>query len=132
VLLSLIAGVGRTALAMARRADLPRPLAAVHDRWKTPWIAELTVAAVVIAVVTLADVRGAIGFSSLTVLTYYAITNLSAWTLGGPWLARLVAGAGLVGCVLLAVTLPVSSVIAGTGVLVMGAIAYAISKGGKR
>jgi APA family basic amino acid/polyamine antiporter len=132
VLLSLIAGVGRTALAMARRADLPRPLAAVHDRWKTPWIAELTVAAVVIAVVTLADARGAIGFSSLTVLTYYAITNLSAWTLGGPWLARLVAGAGLVGCVLLAVTLPVSSVIAGTGVLVMGAIAYAISKGGKR
>ncbi len=126
VLLSLVAGVGRTVLAMARRADLPRPLAAVHEHWKTPWIAELTVAVIVIAVVLAADIRAAIGFSSLTVLVYYAITNLAAWTLGGPWVPRLVAGAGLLGCVLLAVTLPLSSVFAGTAVLAAGAIAYAL------
>lgn len=121
VLLSLIAGVGRTALAMARRRDLPHVLATVHHVWRTPWIAELAVAVIVIAVVSLADVRHAIGFSSLTVLTYYAITNLSAWTLGG---RRIVAGLGLVGCIVLAVTLPVASVLTGVGVLVLGALAY--------
>lgn len=126
VLLSLLAGVSRTTLAMARRRDLPSPLAGVHARWQTPWIAELVLAAIVIAVVCLADVRGAIGFSSLTVLTYYAITNLSAWTLGGPWYLRAVAAAGLIGCVLLAVTLPLASVLAGLAVLLIGCAAYGL------
>jgi APA family basic amino acid/polyamine antiporter len=132
VLLSLLAGVGRTALAMARRRDLPHPLAAVHEHWRTPWIAELVLAALVIAVVVLADVRGAIGFSSLTVLTYYAITNLSAWTLGGPWHLKTVAALGLVGCVLLAVTLPLASVIAGVVVLLAGCAVYAFKSKGPR
>lgn len=126
VLLSLLAGVGRTALAMARRRDLPAPLAGVHARWRTPWIAELVLAAVVIAVVSLADIRNAIGFSSLTVLTYYAVTNLSAWTLGGAWHLRAVAAVGLAGCLLLAATLPLPSVLAGLAVLLAGCAAYAV------
>jgi basic amino acid/polyamine antiporter, APA family len=128
VLLSLLAGVGRTALAMARRRDLPGPLAAVHGAWRTPWIAELVLAAIVITVVVLADVRGAIGFSSLTVLTYYAIANLSAWTLGGPWYLQAVAALGVAGCVLLAVTLPLSSVLAGVAVLLAGVVAYTVRR----
>src|SRR5581483_6598745 len=102
--------------------DLPNVLANVHESWRTPWIAELAVAAIVIGVVSLADVRHAIGFSSLTVLTYYAITNLSAWTLG----SRVVAGLGFLGCVALAVTLPRSSVLSGAAVLVVGAAGYLI------
>ncbi|WP_117209694.1 APC family permease [Allorhizocola rhizosphaerae] len=128
VLLSLLAGVGRTTLAMARRADLPRVLDRVHPQWRTPWIAELVLAAVVIAVVLLADIRGAIGFSSLTVLTYYAITNLSAWTLGGRWWLKAVAALGFAGCVLLAVTLPPGSVIAGVAVLAVGCLTYAVTR----
>ncbi|GIH11477.1 putative transporter [Rhizocola hellebori] len=125
VLLSLIAGIGRTTLAMGRRADLPSKLASVHPKWRTPWLAELTVAAVVIAVVSLADVRHAIGFSSVTVLMYYAITNLSALTLNGGWIAKIVAAVGLVGCVLLAVSLPVATALTGAAVLALGALAYA-------
>ncbi|HZM81851.1 MAG TPA: APC family permease [Candidatus Limnocylindrales bacterium] len=128
VLLSLLAGVSRTTLAMARRRDLPAPLAGVHAHWQTPWVAELVLAAVVITVVSLADVRAAIGFSSLTVLTYYAITNLSAWTLGGPWYLRAVAAIGLLGCVLLAVTLPLGSVLAGLAVLLIGCAVYAVNR----
>lgn len=122
VLLSLVAGVGRTSLAMARRHDLPHVLARVHPAWRTPWLAEIAVAVIVIAVVSLADVRHAIGFSSLTVLTYYAIANLSAWTLG----SRVVAGLGLIGCVVLAVTLPIASVVAGVAVLLAGVAVYVI------
>ncbi|MFI2646859.1 APC family permease [Micromonospora fulviviridis] len=130
VLLSLLAGVGRTTLAMARRRDLPGALAAVHPRYRVPHRAELAVAAVVIVVVSLVDVRGAIGFSSCTVLVYYAIANASALTLGRDpdrkLPVQLLAALGLVGCLLLAVNLPVASVLTGFGVLALGAAGYAL------
>ncbi|WP_431909426.1 APC family permease [Micromonospora carbonacea] len=130
VLLSLVAGVGRTLLAMARRRDVPAGLAAVHPVRRVPHRAELAVAAVVTAVVLVGDVRGAIGFSSCTVLVYYAVTNASALTLGrdpGRRLpVRLLAVLGLVGCVALAVSLPLASVLAGFGVLALGTAWYAL------
>ncbi|MEU0154277.1 APC family permease [Micromonospora fulviviridis] len=130
VLLSLLAGVGRTTLAMARRRDLPGALAAVHPRYRVPHRAELAVAAVVIVVVSLVDVRGAIGFSSCTVLVYYAIANASALTLGRDpdrkLPVQLLAALGLVGCLLLAVNLPIASVLTGFGVLALGAAGYAL------
>ncbi|GIJ07449.1 APC family permease [Micromonospora andamanensis] len=130
VLLSLLAGVGRTTLAMARRRDLPAGLAAVHPVHQVPHRAELAVAAVVILVVVLGDVRGAIGFSACTVLVYYAITNAAALTLGREPERKLpvqaLAVAGLLGCVLLAVNLPLASVLAGFGVLALGAAGYAV------
>lgn len=125
VLLSLVAGVGRTTLAMARRRDLPGALAAVHKVHQVPHRAELAVAAVVIVVVLLGDVRDAIGFSSCTVLVYYAITNAAALTLGRDpdrrLPVRVLAVLGLTGCLLLAVNLPLSSVLAGFGMLALGA-----------
>ncbi|MEV0806968.1 APC family permease [Micromonospora sp. NPDC050200] len=130
VLLSLVAGVGRTLLAMARRRDVPGALAAVHPVHRVPHRAELAVAAVVIVVVALGDVRGAIGFSSCTVLVYYAIANASALTLGRDPARKLpvqaLAVAGLVGCLVLAVSLPPASALAGFGVLALGAAWYAV------
>ncbi|NLU77295.1 amino acid permease [Micromonospora sp. HNM0581] len=130
VLLSLLAGVGRTTLAMARHRDLPAGLAAVHPRHRVPHRAELAVAAVVIVVVLLSDVRAAIGFSACTVLVYYAITNTAALTLGREPERKLpvqaVAVAGLVGCLLLAVNLPLTSVLAGFSVLALGGAWYAL------
>ena len=46
-LLALIAGIGRTTLAMAREGDLPRWLAAVHPRFRVPHRAEVVLAVVV-------------------------------------------------------------------------------------
>lgn len=132
VLLSLLAGVGRTLLAMARRRDVPGALAAVHARYRVPHRAELAVAAVVIVVVLLGDVRQAIGFSSCTVLVYYAITNAAALTLGRDPGRKLpvqaLAVLGLAGCLLLAVNLPLTSVVAGFGVLAVGAAWYALRR----
>jgi APA family basic amino acid/polyamine antiporter len=121
VLLSLLAGVGRTVLAMARDGELPRPLAAVHARHRVPHRAELLVGGLVVVTVLAADVRGAIGFSSLGVLVYYAVANASAYTLRRS--LRPVAAVGLVGCLTLAATLPATSVVAGVAVLAVGLVA---------
>ncbi|OLB81107.1 MAG: transporter [Actinobacteria bacterium 13_2_20CM_2_71_6] len=130
VLLALIAGVGRTTLAMARRRDLPGFLDAVHPRSRVPHRAELVVAVAVVILVSLGDLRGAIGFSSITVLVYYAIANASALTLGREPGRRLpvqaLAGTGLVGCVVLVLTLPWRSTVAGLAVLGLGAAGYGV------
>lgn len=128
VLLSLLAGVSRTIFAMARSGDLPSGLGAVHPRYRTPHRAELAVAGVVVAVVLLVDLRGAIGFSSFAVLVYYGLANASAWTQPREqrrW-PRVVQIVGLLGCTVLAFTLPLASVLAGLGVLATGAAIWAV------
>jgi APA family basic amino acid/polyamine antiporter len=130
VLLSLIVGVSRTAFAMASNRDLPHGLAAVHPRFRVPHRAELVVGAIVAAVAAVADIRAAIGFSSFAVLTYYAIANAAAWTLGEHerrW-PRALAGFGILGCLALALTLPLPSVLGGAGVLALGAGVYAFRR----
>src|SRR6185503_6676410 len=81
-MLSLILGVSRTALAMARDRHLPHALASVHPRFGGPHRAEVAVGAVVAVIAAIADVRTAIGFSAFAVLVYYAIANAAAMTLG--------------------------------------------------
>ncbi|MFF1480516.1 APC family permease [Streptomyces sp. NPDC058301] len=125
-LLALVLGVSRTVLAMARDGHLPGTLAAVHPRFRVPHRAEVAVGSVVAVLAATADVRGAIGFSSFGVLVYYAIANASAWTLGPGRGGRLLAACGLAGCLLLAFALPPSSVMAGSAVLAVGAVAYAV------
>ncbi len=119
-LLSLILGVSRTTLAMARDRHLPHALAAVHPRFASPHRAELAVGAVVAILAAVADVRGAIGFSAFAVLVYYAIANAAALTLQ----RKAIPALGLVGCVLLAVALPLTSVLVGAGVVLIGALGY--------
>jgi len=125
VLLSLLAGIGRTALAMARRGDLPGFLAAVHPVRQVPHRAELAVGVVVAGLVAVADLRGVIGFSSFAVLGYYAVANASAWTLGGRW-RRTVAGAGLVGCLVVGFSLPWRSLALGAALLAVGAVVHLV------
>ena len=123
-LLSLVLGVSRTTLAMARDGHLPAGLAAVHPKYGVPYRAEVAVGVVVAALAAVADVRGVIGFSSFAVLLYYAIANASAWTLGG----RLIPAAGLAGCVVLAFALPPTAVLTGVAVLAVGAAIYAVRR----
>jgi APA family basic amino acid/polyamine antiporter len=134
VLLSLLAGVSRTALAMARDRELPGWLAAVHPRHHVPHRAELVLGGLVALTVAVLDLRTAIGFSGLGVLVYYAIANASAWTLGParPAGTRPLAAAGLAGCLVLAVTLPAGSVLAGVGVLAGGLALRALVRRSRR
>lgn len=120
-LLALIAGIGRTTLAMARTGDLPRVLAAVHPQWRVPRRAEFALGAIVIVVVALADLRGAIAFSSFGVLLYYFVANAAAWRQQRPARRRprWVQGTGMAGCAALSLTLPLPGVTAGC--LIVGA-----------
>lgn len=127
-LLSLILGVSRTTLAMARDRHFPAPLAAVHPRFAVPHRAEVAVGVVVAAIAAVADVRAAIGFSSFAVLLYYGVANASAWTLEESPVRRAVPAVGLAGCLLLAVFLPLSSVLAGVAVVAAGAGIYAVRR----
>jgi len=123
-LLALIAGIGRTTLAMAREADLPRWLSAVHPRFATPHRAEVVLAAVVVLIVLLVDLRGAIGFSSFGVLLYYFVANLAAFTQTTDTrrYPRALQVLGAFGCVVLAFTLPLPSVLIGAGVVLVGCV----------
>lgn len=127
-LLALLLGVSRTTLAMARDRHLPGVLSAVHPRFQVPHRAELVVGVVVAVLAATVDVRGAIGFSSFGVLAYYAVANASAWTLNPAPTARVLPALGLLGCVVLAFSLPVLSAVVGAGVLAVGVIAYGVRR----
>jgi APA family basic amino acid/polyamine antiporter len=131
-LLALIAGVGRTSLAMARNGDLPRFLDSVHPRYRVPDRAELAVGLAVAVVVAATGLRNAIAFSSFGVLLYYAIANASAYTQGAGqrrW-PRALNVIGCIGCVVLVAALPLSAIAVGSVVLAVGLAGRALVTGG--
>ena len=127
-LLALIAGLGRTSLAMARHGDLPHWLADVHPRFAVPHHAELAIGAVVAVLVLTTDLRGAIGFSSFGVLVYYAVANASAFTQHQEFRRwpRALNVVGCVACLVLVAALPLSAVGAGVLVFAVGLAGRAV------
>ncbi|MGP7959928.1 APC family permease [Sanguibacter sp. A247] len=130
-LLALLAGVGRTTLAMARDGELPRGLAHIHAGRQTPARATLLVGAVIAVLVCTTDLRGALGASSAGVLLYYAIANAAAWTqpaaerLAPRWVAAL----GLLGCLALVASLPRSALVVASAVLALGLLGRVVARG---
>ncbi|MFM8482930.1 MAG: APC family permease, partial [Actinomycetota bacterium] len=128
-LLNLIPGVARTALAMARRRDLPRALARLTPGRPKPVRAELTVATAAVVVILAFDLRSAIGISGVGVLTYYAITNWSALTLPSTVRQRALGVIGLIGCSVLVMYLPGWAVLTGIAVLLTGCAGRLATRG---
>jgi len=106
VLLNLLLGLSRVVLAMARRGDAPAAMAGM--RGNQPAAAILAVALGIAGLCLIGDVRVAWTFSAVSVLIYYAVTNLAALRL--PRAQRLfprwVSWAGLAGCLGLAAFIP--------------------------
>lgn len=116
-LLALLAGISRTSSAMARDGELPRILALRNKRFNSPWVSQLLIAFIGIAMVSTGDVVWTIGISSFCVLIYYAIGNLAALRLGGSSLARALAIAGFLMCLVIAFMAPLVSVLVSVAVL---------------
>jgi len=124
VLLNLILGISRVALAMGRRGDLPGAFAGIDRSGSTPTVAVIGAGALVTALALSGDVGLTWSFSAFTVLVYYAITNLAALRL--PAACRLyprwipVLGTG--SCLFLACWVDDSIWVAGLGVIGAGLI----------
>ena len=117
-LLTVLIGLSRMELAMARRGELPPALAVVGARG-TPWRADLAGGLVVIVIAVLAGPAAAIAVSACSVLVYYAVINLSALRLplGQRNWPGWTAGLGVVGSLVLALLLPFTQVAITAGVL---------------
>lgn len=128
VLLNLVLGLSRVVLAMARRNHLPTGLARIDDG--SPNRAVLVVGGFVLLLVLIGDVRTTWGLSAVTVLLYYAITNLSALRLPSVdrrfW--RWLPWAGLTACVGLAFFVDPLSWLAGAGIVAMGIALSSLSR----
>lgn len=128
-LLSLLAGVSRTAATMAVDGELPGALK-VRNRHGAPWLAESFIAVAAVTLVQLEDLLWVIGFSSFSVLIYYAIGHLSSlrqpnserivprWF---PWL-------GLILCVGLVSSIPGPAIPVSISILLAGLVAREIVK----
>jgi len=122
VLLNLVLGLSRVALAMGRQGDLPHRLANVKASTGSPRPAVIATGVVILLLVLLGDVGTTWSFAAFTVLVYYGVTNLAALRM--PPDARLyprwVAVVGLFGCVFLAFQVEPRVWGAGLGILAIG------------
>ena len=95
-LVSLIAGVSRTAFAMAIHHHAPVSLMRLSHG--IPQRAQLIVAAGICVMTVIGGISFGIGLAATSILTYYSIAHIAAWKAGK---GRLIPALGLLGCVLL-------------------------------
>lgn len=129
VLLNLLLGLSRVLLAMGRRGDMPRATARLDAGRTTPWVAVLVIAIIITGLVILDDITTAWSLSAVTVLLYYATTNLAALQLRGAdkRFPRFIAAFGLVGCVGLAFTIDPPILVAGLLTLGAGLVWFVVA-----
>ncbi len=123
-ILALLAGVSRTAAEMSSDRELPKFFEA-RNRFGSPWVAEVVIAVGASALVFVGDLSSVIGFSSFSVLFYYAVAHLSA--LGQPLehrlLPKVLPVVGLILCLLLAFSVPGPAVAVSTLILLVAVVA---------
>ncbi|MCC5850404.1 MAG: amino acid permease [Verrucomicrobia bacterium] len=129
VLLNLILGLSRVALAMGRRGDLPSAFSKIDRKGSTPTIAVIGVGCLVTGLAVLGDVKLTWSFSAFTVLVYYAITNLAALRLQGAqrlyprWISML----GIAACLFLAFWVDPGVWMTGLGLIAAGLLWHRFS-----
>jgi APA family basic amino acid/polyamine antiporter len=129
-LVALMAGIGRTAMAMARAGDLPRILGRTSPTTGVPKVAEAVAGAAAIALAWWANLGYALAMSSVSVLTYYAIANAAAFAARGRArgfaVPRSVSAVGLALCLALALSLDRGAILASVGVGALAVVARAV------
>ena len=107
VLLALIPGISRVAVAMSRDKYLPIGLSKIHKKYNSAYIADVSITFIVILGILTVDVIEAIKLSSFFILLYYSLTNLSVIKLekSQRLYSIFIPYFGLLGCLLLASSL---------------------------
>ncbi|MBV6622020.1 MAG: amino acid permease [Rivularia sp. (in: Bacteria)] len=130
VLLNLILGLSRVLLAMGRRRDAPRIFARLNDSGTTPTPAVIAVCAIISVLVLIGNVKTTWSFSAFTVLIYYSVTNLAAFSLPseGRLYPKWVSLLGLSACVFLAFWVEPFIWQVGLALIIAGLIWHAVAK----
>ncbi len=113
VILMELWGLSRLAFAMSRRGDLPAALQQLAPG-NVPRNAVLATGVAILLLSATVDLRPVLEASSLALLLYYAFMNLAALRLDPRQrlYPPIVSVAGLVACLLLAITLPWTTLLA--------------------
>jgi APA family basic amino acid/polyamine antiporter len=119
--LSDLLGVSRVAFAMGREADLPQSVAQLGAQ-QNPWRSVVFVGIIALLVAAFAPFGVAVAVSSFGTLLYYTVTNLSALRLPRQHqrFPRMLAVAGLIGCLGLALALIPQDIGIGLAILLTG------------
>ena len=122
VLLSQILGISRMMLAMGRRNDLPPFFQAIHRKYKVPHIGILVTGAIILLLTIIGNFDFVVRAASFTILLYYSITNIAALKqpINEQIYGKAIPVLGLIGCVLMSVSLPLNVIITGVGLLLVG------------
>ena len=112
-LLSLLAGISRTAEAMAKDRELPRFIGLRSKRFNSPWVADLVILGIATALLVSGEITWTIGISSFAVLVYYAIANFAAFRQLSPKqpVARFLALIGAALCLAVGFFVPFESLV---------------------
>jgi len=127
VLLNLLLGLSRVLLSMARRSDMPTQFQTIHPSNGSPTKAVWGSFAIIAILLSTGSVQFTWSFSAVTVLIYYAITNLAALRLRGDerrfpaWISL----AGLAGCLFLTLWVKAAIWLPAAGVLLAGWVWHA-------
>ena len=127
VLLNLLLGLSRVLLSMARRSDMPTQFQTIHPSSGSPTKAVWGSFAIIAILLSTGSVQFTWSFSAVTVLIYYAITNLAALRLRGDerrfpaWISL----AGLAGCLFLTLWVEAAIWIPAAGVVLSGWVWHA-------
>jgi len=127
VLLNLLLGLSRVLLSMARRSDMPTQFQTIHPSNGSPTKAVWGSFAIIAILLSTGSVQFTWSFSAVTVLIYYAITNLAALRLRGDerrfpaWISLT----GLAGCLFLTLWVKAAIWLPAAGVLLAGWVWHA-------
>ncbi len=134
VLLSQILGISRVMLAMGRRKDLPSLFMAIHTRYQVPHFGIIITGAIILLLTYLGSFEFILRSAAFTILLYYSITNLAA--LKQPEKEQIYGRAipvlGLLGCLAMSFSVPLSVILSGFGLLSFGLILHFVMKGGSK
>lgn len=122
VLLSQILGISRMMLAMGRRHDLPPFFQNIHRNYRVPHLGVIITGSIILLLTIFGTFEFIVRAATFTILLYYSITNISA--LRQPKSEQiygsLIPVLGLMGCLIMSVSLPLNVIVSGMGLLVTG------------
>jgi APA family basic amino acid/polyamine antiporter len=133
VLLTNLVGLSRVSFAMARNGQLPKSVAKISSRFRTPYTSILVMGVLMATLVSVLDLKQTAAITSFSILSTHVIVNFCAFrlrrkrpnstTFKAPFYP-LIPLAGLLSCLILMFSLPLESWIVATFVVTASSVLY--------